>query len=166
MRKKTLTKLQERMVARVLADPMNTLYLSKGYVNSAKSLIDKGLLDKHCYASMVQSQYLTPEIKSVFFGENDEVFAIEDIYDNCWLVFEDRELVAKPRSQEKADRIVRGLKALRKLAEPMSRMDTPTDKARNEDHASDIMADLSDDRLCGDATAFYDLIRQARELTH
>lgn len=112
---KTLTKLQERIVARVIADPMNTLYLSKGYVNSAKSLINKGLLSKHCYASMVQSQYLTPEIKSVFFGENDVVFAIQDIYDNCWLVFEDRELMAKPRSEEKANRIVEALKALRKL---------------------------------------------------
>jgi hypothetical protein len=111
--KKTLTKLQERIVARVIADPMNTLYLSKGYVNSAKSLIDKGLIDRHCYGSMIQSQYLTPQIKSVFFGENDEVFAIQDIYDNCWLIFEDRELVAKPRSEDKADRIVKALKALR-----------------------------------------------------
>ncbi|WP_035976849.1 hypothetical protein [Bradyrhizobium sp. th.b2] len=110
---KTLTKLQEQIVARVLADPMNTLYLSKGQVNSAQSLITKGLLSKYCYASMIQSQYLTPEIKSVFFGENDVVFAIQDIYDNCWLTFEDRELVAKPRSKEKADRIVAALKVLR-----------------------------------------------------
>lgn len=162
--KKTLTKLQERIVARVIADPMNTLYLSKGYVNSAKSLIDKGLLDKHCYASMVQSQYLTPDIKSVFFSENDEVFAIQDIYDNCWLIFEDRELVAKPRSEEKAARIVKALKALRKLAEPMSRMDTPTDGVMDEAKAEDIMADLDDERLCSDASAFYQLIREARQI--
>jgi hypothetical protein len=115
---KTLTKLQERIIARVIAEPMNTLYLSKGYVNSAKSLINKGLLDKHCYASMVQSQYLTPEIKTIFFGENDEVFAIQDIYDNCWLIFEGRELVAKPRSEEKANRIVKALKALRAIEMP------------------------------------------------
>ncbi|ARQ95245.1 hypothetical protein [Bradyrhizobium phage BDU-MI-1] len=110
---KTLTKLQERIVARVLADPMNTLYLSKGQVNSAKSLIDKGLLDRHCYASMVQSQYLTPEIKTVFFAENDEVFHIQDIYDNCWIIFEDRKVVAKPRTEEAANRIVAALKVLR-----------------------------------------------------
>ncbi|WP_439357921.1 hypothetical protein [Bradyrhizobium sp. DASA03007] len=118
MSKKTLTKLQERIVARVLADPMNTLYLSKGNVNSAKSLIEKGLLSKHCYASMVQSQYLTPEIKSVFFGDNDVVFAIQDIYDNCWLIFEDRKLVAKPRSEEMANRIVKALKLLRQHEMP------------------------------------------------
>jgi hypothetical protein len=118
MPKKTLTNLQERIVARVIADPMNTLYLSKGQVNSAKSLIDKGLIDHHCYSSMIQSQYLTPEIKSVFFGENDEVFAIQDIYDNCWLVFEGRELVTKPRSEEKASRIVKALKLLRQQEMP------------------------------------------------
>jgi hypothetical protein len=116
--KKTLTKLQERIVARVISDPMNTLYLSKGYVNSAKSLIDKGLIDRHCYGSMIQSQYLTPEIKTVFFGENDEVFAIQDIYDNCWLIFENRELVAKPRCEEKAHRIVKALKVLRQQEMP------------------------------------------------
>jgi hypothetical protein len=118
---KTLTKLQERIVARVLADPMNTLYLSKGQVNSAKSLIDKGLIDRHCYGSMIQSQYLTPEIKSVFFGENDEVFAVQDIYDNCWLIFENRELVAKPRSEEKAHRIVKALKCLRQQEQDFPR---------------------------------------------
>jgi hypothetical protein len=112
---KTLTKLQERIIARVLAQPTNTLYLSKGQVNSAQSLINKGLLSKHCYASMVQSQYLTPEIKSIFFGENDEVFAVQDIYDNCWHVFEDRELITQPRSEEKAQRIVDALKVLRSL---------------------------------------------------
>jgi hypothetical protein len=115
---KTLTKLQERIIARVIAEPMNTLYLSKGQVNSAQSLITKGLLSKHCYASMVQSQYLTPEVKAIFFGENDEVFAIQDIYDNCWLIFEGRELVAKPRNEDKANRIVKALQLLRKHEMP------------------------------------------------
>lgn len=109
---KTLTKLQERIVARVLSDPMNTLYLSKGQVASAQSLISKGLLTKYCYASMVQSQHLTPEIKTIFFAENDEVFAIQDVYDNCWIIFEDRKVVAKPRLEENAKRIVKALKAL------------------------------------------------------
>jgi len=119
--KKTLTSLQERIIARVMAQPTNTLYLSKGQVNSAQSLINKGLLSKHCYASMVQSQYLTPEIKTIFWGENDEVFAVQDIYDNCWHVFEDRELVAQPRSEDKANRIVKALKALRQLEKDFPR---------------------------------------------
>lgn len=117
---KTMTKLQERIVARVLSDPMNTLYLSKWQVNSAQSLINKGLLSRHCYASMVQSQYLTPELKSIFFGENDEVFYIQDIYDNGWIIFEGREVIAKPRSEKAAERIVQALKVLRKQSpEPM-----------------------------------------------
>lgn len=41
------------------------------------------------------------------------MFAIEDIYDNCWIIFEDRKVIARPRSEEKAARIVQALKLLR-----------------------------------------------------
>lgn len=109
---KTLTKLQERIVARVLAEPANTLYLRDGHVNSTNKLIEKGLIDRHCY-TMLQYAHLTPEVKSLFFSENEPVFAIEDIYDNCWIVFEDRKVIAKPRSEENARRIVAALKELR-----------------------------------------------------
>jgi hypothetical protein len=93
---KTLTPLQERIIARVLAEPAQTLYLREGHVNSTSNMIKKGLIDRHCYM-MLQHGHLSPEVKSIFFGENDHVFAIQDIYDNCWIVFEDQEVIAKPR---------------------------------------------------------------------
>jgi hypothetical protein len=160
---KTLTKLQERIVARVLAEPAQTLYLREGHVNSTKNMIQKGLIDEHCYM-MLQYSHLTPEVKSIFFQENDVVFAIQDIYDNCWIVFEDRNVVAKPRNEDSAKRIVLALKGLREIVSPLSRMDTPTDKAKNEDHAEEILADLDDERLCSDSSALYELIREARKL--
>lgn len=109
---KTLTTLQERIIARVLSEPAQTLYLREGHVNSTNNMIAKGLIDRHCY-TMLQHCHLTPEVKSVFFSENAEVFAIEDIYDSCWIVFEDREVVAKPRIEANAERIVQGIKLLR-----------------------------------------------------
>jgi hypothetical protein len=109
---KTLTKLQERIVARVLAEPAQTLYLREGHVNSTKNMIEKGLIDEHCY-SMLQHCHLKPEVKTLFFAENDPVFYIQDIYDNCWIVFEDRNVVARPRKEENADRIVQALMLLR-----------------------------------------------------
>lgn len=110
---KTLTKLQERIVARVLAMPVTqTLYLREGHVSSLNNLKDKGFIDEHCY-SMVQTHHLTERVKTVFFIENGDVFAIEDIYDNCWIVFEDRKVVAQPRSEANAQRIVAALKVLR-----------------------------------------------------
>jgi hypothetical protein len=109
---KSLTELQERMIARVLAFPAQTLYLREGHVRSVNNLIQKGLIDKHCY-TMMQYGHLTPEVKSIFFGENGDVFAIEDPYDNCWLVFEDREMITAPRREDAARRIVEALKALR-----------------------------------------------------
>ncbi|UPT95464.1 hypothetical protein J4G48_0040635 [Bradyrhizobium barranii subsp. apii] len=109
---KSLTKLQERIVARVLAEPAQTLYLREGHVNSTNNMIEKGLIDRHCY-TMLQYGHLTPEVKSIFFGENAEVFTIQDIYDNCWIIFEDRKVVARPRSEDAANRIVQALKLLR-----------------------------------------------------
>lgn len=109
---KTVTKLQERIIARVLAEPAQTLYLREGQVHSTRNMIEKGWIDRHCY-TMLQHAHLTPEVKSIFFQDNDAVFAIEDIYDNCWIIFEDRKVIAKPRSEEKAARIVRALKLLR-----------------------------------------------------
>ncbi|MGC0389384.1 hypothetical protein [Bradyrhizobium sp. USDA 241] len=109
---KTLTKLQERIIARVLAAPAQTLYLREGHVHSTRNLIEKGLIDKQCY-TMLQYGHLTPEVKSIFFQENDEVFAIEGIYDNCWIIFDGRTIMAKPRTEEAANRIVKALKLLR-----------------------------------------------------
>jgi len=109
---KTLTKLQERIIARVLAEPAHTLYLREGHVNSTNNMIHKGLIDRHCY-TMLQHCHLSAEVKTLFFAENDPVFAIEDIYDNCWIIFEDRKVIAKPRCEAAAKRIVKALKELR-----------------------------------------------------
>jgi hypothetical protein len=109
---KTLSALQERMVARVLAYPALTLYLREGHVNSVNHLIKKELVDRHCY-TMLQYGHLTPRIKEIFWTENGDAFAIEDIYDNCWLVFENKELMAAPRNETAAKRIVSALKLLR-----------------------------------------------------
>jgi hypothetical protein len=51
-----------------------------------------------------------------------------------------------------------------KLVSTLSRMDTPTDGVEDEEKAEDIMADLDDERLCSDVTAFYEIIREARKL--
>ena len=51
-----------------------------------------------------------------------------------------------------------------KLVSQLSRMDTPTDCVEDEEKRDDIMADLDDERLCSDVTAFYEIIREARQL--
>jgi hypothetical protein len=161
---KLLTDLQERILARAISMPVSEqLYLREGHVNSLNNLKKKGFINPNVY-SWLNCFDVTQAGKSAFFGCHDPVFAIQDIYDNCWIIFEDREVIAKPRSEEHAKRIVKGILALRNIAEPMLRMDTPTDKARTEDQAEDIMAELGDDRLCSDAGALYGLIREARKL--
>lgn len=117
---KTLTKLQERILARVLSLPAQTLYLRDGHVRSTINLIEKGFIDKHCYM-MLQYAHVSQQAKDVFFGENPPVFAIEDIYDNCWIIFEDREVIARPRWQAAADRIVKALLNLRATESPKVR---------------------------------------------
>ncbi|TYO65445.1 hypothetical protein FXV83_16045 [Bradyrhizobium hipponense] len=110
---KMLTNLQERIIARILAMSVSTsLYLREGHVNSLNNLKKKGFIDEHAY-TMIQTHHLTPAGKTAFFADNDEVFAIEDIYDNCWIIFEDRKVIAQPRSEANAQRIVQALKALR-----------------------------------------------------
>ncbi|WP_315768524.1 MULTISPECIES: hypothetical protein [unclassified Bradyrhizobium] len=110
---KTFTDLQNRIMARAISQSVSeTIYLRKGHFPATRSLIEKGFLDPNCYG-MVQTQHVTPEGKTAFFTEHGDVFAIEDIYDNCWIVFEDRKVIAKPRSEENARRIVAALKVLR-----------------------------------------------------
>jgi hypothetical protein len=50
------------------------------------------------------------------------------------------------------------------LIEMLARMDTPTDGVESVEEQQDILAELSDDRLCGDAAALYNCIRIAREI--
>jgi hypothetical protein len=51
-----------------------------------------------------------------------------------------------------------------KLVSTLARMDTPTDGVEDEEKRDDIMADLDDERLCSNASALYELIREARRL--
>jgi hypothetical protein len=51
-----------------------------------------------------------------------------------------------------------------KLVSTLARMDTPTDGVEDEEKRDDIMAELDDERLCSDASALYELIREARAL--
>lgn len=112
---KILTKLQERIIARVLSMPVTqTLYLKDGHVNSLNNLKSKGYVDQNAHF-WLQTHHLTERGKNVFFMENGPVFAVEDIYDNCWIVFEDRKVIAHPRTVENANRIVAALKSLRQL---------------------------------------------------
>lgn len=100
-------------MARAISQSVSeTIYLRKGHFPSTRSLIEKGFLDPHCYG-MIQTQHVTPEAKTAFFAEHGDVFAIQDIYDNCWIIFEDRKVIAKPRSEENARRIVAALLTLR-----------------------------------------------------
>lgn len=52
----------------------------------------------------------------------------------------------------------------RQIIDQLARMTTPTDGVTDADKADDIMADLDDATLCGDATTLYDMIRKAREI--
>ncbi|WP_316200989.1 MULTISPECIES: hypothetical protein [unclassified Bradyrhizobium] len=110
---KMFTDLQRRIMARAISQSVSeTIYLRKGHFPATRSLIEKGFLDQHAYG-MIQTQHVTPEGKAAFFTEHGDVFAIQDIYDNYWIIFEDRKVIAKPRSEENAKRIVTALKVLR-----------------------------------------------------
>jgi hypothetical protein len=110
---KALTDLQERIIARLLSMPVTqTLYLKDGHVNSINNMKKKGFLDEHAFCCL-QTQHLTDAGRTAFFFEHGDVFAIEDIYDNCWIIFEDRKVIAKPRNEANAKRIVAALKVLR-----------------------------------------------------
>ena len=53
----------------------------------------------------------------------------------------------------------------RVLLEQIARMTTPLDGFHGTvEEASEVMAYLDDDRLCGDAEALYDIIRAARTI--
>jgi hypothetical protein len=110
---KLLTELQERILARVISMSVSeTLYLTDGHVNSLNNLKRKGFIDPNAY-SWLNTFQVTEAGKTAFFSDNGEVFAIQDIYDNSWIIFEDRKVIAKPRNEENANRIVAALKALR-----------------------------------------------------
>lgn len=46
----------------------------------------------------------------------------------------------------------------------LARMDTPTDGLTDEERADGVMGNLEEERLFSDASALYELIREARKL--
>jgi hypothetical protein len=112
---KTLTKLQERIVAKALTiSATQFVWVNGGEVNSINNLRERGLLQGDCYGSL-QHRHLTDRIKTVFFGENDQTFMIDNFHGEGWLIFDSREFVTKVYNEANARRVVAALKYLRQL---------------------------------------------------
>jgi len=110
---KTLTKMQEQIVAKALTiSATQYVWVNGGEVNSINRLRDSGLLRGDCYGS-VQHRHLTDEIKSCFFGENPVTFSIENFHGEGWLIFDDRQFITKVHNLDNAKRVVAALKLLR-----------------------------------------------------
>jgi hypothetical protein len=112
---KTLTKLQERIVAKALTiSATQFVWVNGGEVNSINSLRERGLLQGDCYGSL-QHRHLTDRVKTVFFGENDQTFMIENFHGEGWLIFDSRQFITKVYNEANARRVVSGLKYLRQF---------------------------------------------------
>lgn len=112
---KTLTKLQEQIVAKVLTiGATEYVWCRAGEVNSVHRLRELGLLKDDCWGS-VQHRHLTDRIKEVFFGENGVTFKIPNFHGEGWLIFDDRRYITKVYNEANADRVVAGLKLLRQM---------------------------------------------------
>ena len=110
---KTLTKLQEQIVGTTLSiSATEFVWLNAGKINSLNRLKELELVDQHCYGQ-VQHRHLKPELTTAFFNENGETFAIESLRDIGWLIFDDRKIVAKTKTEDDAKRVVTALKLLR-----------------------------------------------------
>ncbi|GAA0005255.1 hypothetical protein [Bradyrhizobium elkanii] len=110
---KTLTKLQEQIVAKVLTlHATNFVWLREGEVNSLNSMKAKQLIDQHAYGC-IQQRHLTDQIKSVFWRENPRTFMMHNFHGEGWLIFDDKRYVCKVYAEADAKRVVEGLKLLR-----------------------------------------------------
>jgi hypothetical protein len=110
---KTLTKMQEQIVAKVLTiSATQHVFTRQGEVNSVNKLRERGLLTADCWGS-VQHRHLTDRIKTVFFVENDHTFMIENFHGEGWLIFDDRQYITKVYNQGNAKRVVTAMKLLR-----------------------------------------------------
>lgn len=113
---KLLTPLQNRIIARVLSQPLTqSLYLREGRVNSIKNMQAKGYIDPHAYTGL-HHRHITDLGKQAFFKDNGDVFYVEDIYFPEWTVFEDGNVIARAKSEQAAQRIVGALRSLRCMA--------------------------------------------------
>lgn len=113
---KLLTPLQNRIVARVLSQPITqALYLREGRVSSIKNMQAKGYIDPHAYTGL-HYHHLTDLGKQAFFKDNGDVFYVQDLYDPSWIIFEDGEVAALAKSERSAQRIAGALRSLRCIA--------------------------------------------------
>jgi hypothetical protein len=110
---KTLSKLQEQIVAKTLTIPTTSfVWCRGGEVNAVNNLRNRCLVKSDCYGS-VQPYHLTDAVKSAFFSENDPVFAIENFHGEGWLIFDDRKYLTKVHDKDNAKRIVAAMTLLR-----------------------------------------------------
>jgi hypothetical protein len=112
MMPKSLTKLQEAMVATVLAGKGGSLYLEGGEVNSANNLRKRGLITD---GYMFQHTRFTQQLLDTFWGENNRTFYLQGLRHTGWLIFHDRELLAKASTREKAATVAMAVTELARL---------------------------------------------------
>lgn len=112
---KTLTRLQEAIVAKVLTiSATQHVFLRAGEVNSINPLRENGMLAPDCWGA-VQHRHLTERIKTVFFADNHQTFKIPNFHGEGWLIFDDRRYITKIYDENDADRVVLALQSLRQL---------------------------------------------------
>ncbi|SDK44748.1 hypothetical protein [Bradyrhizobium ottawaense] len=109
---KTLTKLQEQIIAKVLTiGAVNYVWVNGGEVHTVNKLRERGLLRGDCYGS-VQPRHLTEEVKSVFFADNPATFRISNFHGEGWLIFHDRRYICKVYKDDDAKLVIEALKTL------------------------------------------------------
>ena len=109
---KTLTALQEQMIAKVLTlDTTNYVWVSNGEVHSLNNMKAKGFVTGDCYGSL-QIRHLTERVKTVFFAENDSTFMIRNFHGEGWLIFDAKQYVCKVYKEPAARRVVEALRLI------------------------------------------------------
>jgi hypothetical protein len=109
---KTLTKLQEQIVARVLAiGASEYVWLQKGHIHSMNNLKQKGLVTENAWTCL-QRHHLTENLRSLFWADNDIAFAIEDLYGHRYMIFYKHGFIGEAKHLHDAKRLVSGLKLL------------------------------------------------------
>jgi hypothetical protein len=110
---KTLTAMQEQMIAKVISlnSTTNYVWVNNGEVHSLNNLKTKGFVVGDAYGSL-QIRHLTERVKIVFFGENDPTFMIRNFHGEGWLIFDNKQYVCKVYQEAAARRVVEALRLL------------------------------------------------------
>lgn len=109
---KTLTTLQEQMIAKVLTlTTSDYVWVNNGEVHSLNNLKGKGLVVGDCYGSL-QIRHLTDQVKLAFFTENEPTFMIRNFHGEGWLIFDNKQYVCKVHHEPAARRVVEALRLL------------------------------------------------------